>query len=117
MPAIEAQASESNLSDLSEEALLLHLEDLKATLAKLTATQELLTDELSRRLEAGDIDPTFSHNDWTFNWSAGRRSWSYPPSVKALEEQAKAAKKASEADGTAHATTGTPYWTIRAPKP
>ena len=117
MPIIEAQAAESNLSDLSDEALLLHLEDLKAALAKLINTQELLTDELSRRLEAGDIDPAFDHNDWSFNWCAGRRSWAYPPSVRALEEQAKAARKASEADGTATATTGAPFWTIRPPRP
>ena len=66
----------------------------------------------------GQIDQGgFTHAGYSFSWSAGRRSWDYPAGVKALEAQAKAAKKAAEADGSATATIGDPYWTIRAPKP
>ena len=75
-----------------------------------------LQDRLTERLEAGEIDHAFSHNDWSFSYSLGKRTWSYPPAVKAAETSLKAAKKAAEADGTATATTGAPFWTVRPPK-
>jgi hypothetical protein len=37
--------------------------------------------------------------------------------VQELEAQTKAAKKASEANGTATAKAGAPFWTIKPPKP
>jgi hypothetical protein len=117
MTLAPTQPSQLDPATLSEEDLLLHLEDLKAALTKLKDTEDLLLDELSKRMEAGDIDPTFSHNDWAFSWSAGCTSFSYPDHVQALEAQTKAAKKAAEADGTATRSLGRPFWTIRAPKP
>lgn len=117
MPQLITQPSNFDPALLPEDELLHHLEDLKATVASLKDTEQLLLDELSKRLEAGDIDPTFSHNDWAFSWSAGRASFSYPEAITTLEQQLKAAKKAAEADGTAIRSLGNPFWTIRAPKP
>ena len=115
MTLLSTQPSQLDPATLSEEDLLLHLEDLKAALTKLKGVEELLLDELSKRLEAGNLDPTFSHNDWAFTWSAGRTAYAYPETIKTLEQQLKDAKKAAEADGTATRTLGNPFWTIRAP--
>ena len=72
-------------------------------------------DELAAE---GEIDQGgFTHAGWSFSWSAGRRTWDYPAGVRALEAQAKTAKKAAESDGSATATTGASFWTIRPPQP
>lgn len=86
-------------------------------LAALKATDAALLDRLDQLAEEGEIDRGgFTHRDWAISWSAGRRSWSYPEPVQALEAGLKAAKKAAEANGSATATQGAPYWTIREPK-
>ena len=92
--------------------------EVRSGMAKLKAADEILLDRLDQLAEAGEVDQGgFSHNDWAFTWSAGRRSWAYPAAVQELESKTKAAKAAAEADGSATATTGAPFWTIRAPKP
>ena len=112
------QTVEVDLSLMDADQVLDRLVEVRQALAKLKAADEALLDRLSVLAEAGEIDQGgFSHNDWAFSWSAGRRSWSYPPGVQALEAQTKAAKKASEADGSATAKVGAPFWTIRSPKP
>ena len=107
-----------DLEQLTTDELLDHLIQVRQAIATLQATNDALLDRLDELAAAGEVDQGgFSHNDWAFSWSAGRRSWAYPAGVKALEAQAKAARKAAEADGSATATTGAPFWTIRSPKP
>lgn len=90
----------------------------RAAMARLKAQDDALLDRLDELAEAGLVDlGGFSHNDWSFSWSSGRRSWDYPAGVKALDSQLKAAKKLAEADGSATAVVGSPFWTIRSPKP
>ena len=101
----------------SSEGLLSAIVSIKAEQKLLEAVLQALLDELDRRVAAGQIDPGgFSHDDWSFSYSEGRRSWVYPATVKAQEQQLKAAKQVAEADGSATATTGAPYWTIKGPK-
>jgi hypothetical protein len=112
------QTVEADLSLMGADELLDHLIKVRTALARLKTTDEALLDRLDQLAAAGEVDQGgFSHKDWAFSWSAGRKSWAYPAAVQELEAQAKAAKKASEADGSATATTGAPFWTIRAPKP
>jgi len=112
------QTVEVDLDALTPDQLLDHLIEVRQALARLKATDEALLDRLDQLAEAGEVDQGgFSHNDWAFSWSAGRKSWSYPAAVQELESKTKAAKAAAEADGSATATTGAPFWTIRAPKP
>jgi hypothetical protein len=107
-----------DLDQLTTDEVLDQLVQVRQALAALKASDEALLDRLDQLAEAGEVDQGgFSHNDYAFTWSAGRRSWTYPAGVQDLEAQAKAAKKAAEADGSATATTGSPFWTIRAPKP
>jgi hypothetical protein len=107
-----------DFEQLSTDELLDHLVNGRQAMAALKAQDEALLDRLSELVEAGELDPGgFTHQDHAFSWSAGRKSWAYPAEVQQIEAQAKAAKKASEADGTAKATTGAPFWTIRPPQP
>lgn len=107
-----------DLQDLSPEDLLTKLIDGRKAMSWLKAMDAALLDRLDELAAAGKIDQGgFSHNDWAFSWSAGRRSWAYPAGVKALEAQASAAKKAAEANGSATATLGNPFWSITPPKP
>jgi hypothetical protein len=106
-----------DLDQLTTDEVLDQLVQVRQALAELKASDEALLDRLDQLAEAGEVDQGgFSHQDYAFSWSPGRKSWSYPAGVLGLEAQAKAAKKASEADGSATATTGTPFWTIKPPK-
>jgi hypothetical protein len=111
------QTQTLDFDQLSTDEVLDHLVTVRQSMARLKATDDVLLDRLDQLAEAGEVDQGgFSHQDYAFTWSAGRKSWTYPAGVMGLEAQAKAAKKASEADGSAVATTGSPFWTIKPPK-
>jgi hypothetical protein len=112
------QTVEVDLDAMDADQVLDRITEVRTAMARLKASDEALLDRLTQLVDAGELDPGgFSHNDWAFSWSAGRKSWTYPAGVMGLEAQVKAAKKASEADGSATAKVGEPFWTIRAPKP
>ena len=71
-----------------------------------------LQDQLSAACDAGEIDATFSHNDWSFRLSSGRTTWEYSPAAKAQIKQLQDLDKAS---GAAIQKQGAPFWTIKAP--
>lgn len=102
---------------LNPEQLLAFITLRKAQAARIQEELTEALDQLSELLTTGEIDATFSFDDHAFNWSEGRRSFTYPPEVTEIEGILKAAKKRSEEDGSATAKVGTPFWTIRAPKP
>jgi hypothetical protein len=107
-----------NLEGLSADQTLNALIEVRRAINWLKARDASLLDRLDQLAEAGEVDQgLFSHNDWTFSRSAGRRSWSYPAGVQSLVAQLQAAKKAAEADGSATATTGASFWTIKPPQP
>ena len=111
------QTVEADLAAMNADQVLDRITEVRTAMARLKASDEALLDRLTQLVDAGKLDPGgFSHNDWAFSWSAGRKSWAYPAGVKAMEAQVKAAKKAAEGDGSATATTGAPYWTIKPPK-
>jgi len=107
----------ADLAALPEDDLLTSITATKRRIAELGSLLDAYLDDLSRRVDAGELDPTFSHEDWSFTLSPGRRSWDYPPAVLTMEQQLKAYKKASEADGSAVAKIGAPFWSIRGPQP
>ena len=106
-----------DLDQLSTDEVLDRLVLVRKALAGLKASDEALLDRLDQLAEAGEVDQGgFSHQDYAFTWSAGRKSWTYPAGVQELEAKTKAAKKAAEADGSATAKTGEPFWTINPPR-
>lgn len=101
----------------SNEGLLSAIVSIKAEQKSIESKLQALLDELDRRLAVGQIDPGgFSHKGWAFSYSEGKRKWEYPASVTALSQQLKSAQVQAQADGSAAATTGAPFWTIKEPK-
>lgn len=95
------------------------LESIVALKAQAKAIDEQLTAalaQLTHLVDECEIDQAFKFNDWAFSCTS-RTSYEYPQAVKEIEGILKTARKASEADGTATAKVGTPFWTIRSPKP
>ena len=108
----------THLQGLSADQVLDHITQVRQIKKNFETQDAVLLDRLDELVEAGELDPGgFTHNDHSFTWSAGKKSWTYPVEVQELEEQTKAAKAAAQANNTATATTGSPFWTIRAPKP
>lgn len=108
---------EADPASMTADQVLDHLISLRKIKFALEAADSKALDRLDDLANAGEIDKGgFSHDDWSISWTAGRKSWTYPAGVMGLEAQSKAAKKASEADGSATATTGEPFWTIKPPK-
>ena len=95
------------------------LESIVALKAQAKAIDEQLTAalaQLTHQVDECEIDQAFKFNDWAFSCTS-RTSYEYPQAVREIEGILKTARKASEADGSATAKVGTPFWTIRSPKP
>ena len=95
------------------------LEWIVALKAQAKAIDEQLTAalaQLTHLVDECEIDQAFKFNDWAFSCTS-RTSYEYPQAVREIEGILKTARKASEADGSATAKVGTPFWTIRSPKP
>ena len=112
------QTVEVDLDAMDADQVLDRLIEVRTAMARLTATDDALLDRLDQLAEAGEVDQGgFSHQDYAFTWSAGRKSWTYPAGVQELEAKTKEAKAAAQADNTATAKVGEPFWTIKPPKP
>ena len=95
------------------------LEWIVALKAQAKAIDEQLTAalaQLTHLVDECEIDQAFKFNDWAFSCTS-RTSYEYPQAVREIEGILKTARKASEADGSATPKVGTPFWTIRSPKP
>ena len=100
------------------------LEWIVALKAQAKAIDEQLTAalaQLTHLVDECEIDQAFKFADtdglsWAFSCTS-RTSYEYPQAVKEIEGILKTARKASEADGSATAKVGAPFWTIRSPKP
>ena len=124
MPAAPAEAAPAPSGALSGatdgadaiDALLDAFTALKAQQKQLEHQLEPLLEALSQAMATGQLDPSFSHNDWAFAHSSGRLSYAFPPAVQQIEQQLKAAKDAAIQQGSAAEKRGKPFWTIRPPK-
>ena len=120
MPAapVEAAAGSSAAPDSAGaiDALLDAITALKAQQKQLEQQLEPLLEALSEAMATGQLDPSFSHNDWAFSHSFGRLSYEFPATVQQIEQQLRAAKEAAIQQGGATEKRGKPFWTIRPPK-
>lgn len=98
------------------DALLDAVTAIKARQKELEQQLEPLLEALSAAMAAGQLDPSFSHNDWAFCHSPGRLTYAFPPAVQQIEQQLKAARDAAIQQGSATEKRGKPFWTIRPPK-
>ena len=114
-PAPAAAQAVPLVSDEALDGLLDQITVLKAQHKRLEQQLEALLESLSAAMAAGQLDPSFSHNDWAFSHSAGRLSYAYPAAVGQIERQLKAAKEAAIQQGSATEKRGKPFWTIKPP--
>lgn len=94
------------------DALLDRVIQLQTQAKLIEAELQAAKDQLSAALDAGDLDPSFSHNDWAFAYQQGRLSTTYSPQAK------EAIKKIQQSDiemGHAVQSRGSGFWTIKAP--
>ena len=117
MPELTQTFEAEPITALTADQLLNRTITIKASHKRLEAELSLLQEELTKRVDAGELDPTFAHNDWGFILRSGKASYAYPLAVQKQDIALKAAKKAAEADGSATRTIGAPFWSIRAPQP
>jgi hypothetical protein len=89
---------------------------LKRQISDLQATLDTALDTLQQAVDAGDLDPSFKHNDTAFDLRSGRVTYDYPPAVADLSLQLKRAQTDAVAAGTATAKHGAPFWVIKLPK-
>lgn len=85
---------------------------LKGQAKLLEAQLASAMEQLTAALQAGDIDPSFSHDDWAFTYQSGRLTTTYSPEVKA------AIKQLQDTDiqlGRAVQKRGLGFWTVKAP--
>jgi hypothetical protein len=115
-PAAMASGPSDPLDPAALDQLLDRITELKATQKRLEAQLEPLLDQLDGAFEEGLLDPSFSHKDVSFCWSAGRTTYVYPEALRQREQALKAAQKDAIASGAATAKTGRPFWTIRLPR-
>ena len=108
-PALAADAADLD-------ALLDAVTALKAQQKELEQQLEPLLEALNTAMASGQLDPSFSHNDWAFSHSQGRLTYDFPAAVQQIEKQLKAAKDSAIQQGSATEKRGKPFWTIRAPK-
>ena len=109
-----APATPASAADL--DALLDAVTAIKAQQKQLEQQLEPLLETLSEAMATGQLDPSFSHNDWAFAHSSGRLSYVFPAAVQQIEKQLKAAKDAAIQQGSATEKRGKPFWTIRRQK-
>jgi hypothetical protein len=107
-------ASAAAAGDL--DALLDAVTAIKTQQKELEQQLEPLLEALGEAMASGQLDPSFSHNDWSFCHSPGRLSYSFPAAVLQIEQQLKAAKESAIQQGSTTEKRGKPFWTIRPPK-
>ena len=111
------QTQALDLEHLDADQLLDRLIEVRQAIARLEVTDLTLLARLDELAANGEVDHGgFKHQGYSFSWSAGKCSYAYPEDVEELIADANAAKEAAKADGTATATIGDPYWTIKPPK-
>ena len=115
MSAAPAEAASAAAVDAID-ALLDAITALKAQQKQLEQQLEPLLESLGEAMAAGQLDPSFSHNDWAFSHSPGRLTYDFPAAVQQIEKQLKAAKEAAIQQGSAKEMRGNAFWTIRPPK-
>ncbi len=109
-----APAPPASAADL--DALLDAVTAIKAQQKELEQQLDPLLEAISEAMATGQLDPSFSHNDWAFCHSPGRLSYAFPAAVQQIEQQLNAAKEAAIQQGSVTEKRGKPFWTIRPPK-
>jgi hypothetical protein len=113
---IAATEAVAQAEPLDLDALLDRVTQLKAAQKVIESELAPLLDQLHAAFDGGELDASFSHNDFSFCWSPGRLSYTYPEPLRLQEQSLKQAQKSAVESGTATIQHGNPFWTIKAPR-
>ncbi len=103
----------SNLETLPTDDLLQQVVTVKRGLEQAKGYYTTLCDEMSRRVETGDLDPGgFSFDDVPFAYCDGKKKWTYPDSVNTLDKSLKRTKEIARSNGSATFTAGASFWRV-----
>lgn len=100
----------SQPTDLSQ--TLAWITTVKAQIKLLESQLESALDTITDAMQAGDLDPAFTHDDWSFSYHSGRISTTYSTQAKAA---IKGIQEADITSGQAVQRQGAGFWTIKAP--
>lgn len=113
---VSAAAATEQAEPLDLDALLDRITQLKGAQKAIESELTPLLDQLHAAFDSGELDASFSHNDFSFCWSPGRLSYAYPETLRLQEQSLKQAQKSAVESGTATIQHGNPFWTIKAPR-
>ncbi|WP_255141840.1 hypothetical protein [Synechococcus sp. EJ6-Ellesmere] len=116
VPVSAAAEVVAQAEPLDLDALLDRITQLKAAQKAIESELTPLLDQLHAAFDGGELDASFSHNDFSFCWSPGRLSYAYPEPLRLQEQSLKQAQKSAVESGTATIQHGNPFWTIKAPR-
>jgi hypothetical protein len=121
-PVLEPAAAEAvaqavaQAEPLDLDAQLDRITQLKTAQKAIESELAPLLDQLHAAFDSGELDASFTHNDFSFCWSPGRLSYAYPEALRLQEQSLKQAQKSAVESGTATIQHGNPFWTIKAPR-
>ena len=84
------------------DALLDAVTAIKAQQKELDQQLEPLLEALNTAMASGQLDPSFSHNDWAFAHSPGRLSYEFPPVGAADRAAAQGRQGSGDSAGQRH---------------
>ena len=94
---------------LDLDALLDRITQLKAAQKSIESELTPLLDQLHAAFDGGELDASFSHNDFSFCWSPDRLSYAYPETLRLQEQSLKQAQKSAVESGTATIQHSNPF--------
>ncbi len=95
--------------------LLAQLAHITAQMDDLKQQSDAIKAMLHTMHDLGQIDSQLEHNGWTYQWSAGRQTYDYPPDVVQIEAELQAAKDSAVVTGRATLKPFSPFWIVRKP--
>lgn len=107
MPSPVATAQPQDLNQTLE-----RITAIKAQIKLLESQLDAALDSITDAMQAGDLDPSFSYDDWSFAYHNGRLSTTYSDQAKAA---IKGIQEADISSGRAVQRQGAGFWTIKAP--
>lgn len=99
--------------ELQPEELLERITYIKAQIKQQEELLASYLDALDLMVQNGDADSDLNWNDWHIYRQSGRKTYTFPQSIKDQEADLKQSKELAIALGDATFKVGQPFWTIR----
>ena len=105
--------SDDDLAALDPDQLLERITYAKAQANHYTALLASYLDALDQMVQNDQIETDITYNDWHIYRQPGRKTYSFPDSIKRQEADLKQSKELAIALGDATVKQGSPFWTLK----